>query len=271
MSKSQFHVVSLSGGKDSTAMLLRMIEEQMPIDLILFCDTGLEFLELYHHLDKLEKHIGMPITHIKAETTFEYYLLEHRPKFHKAKKTNSLYGDERIGFSWPGPRQRWCTNRLKDSPREKFMRSLREKYDVLEYIGIAADETNRLDRKRNQSPNHVHPLVDWNMTEADCLKYCYDRGFDWGGLYELFQRVSCWCCPLQGLDELRMLRKHFPDLWQQLMDWDGQTWRSFRADYSVKELDIRFAFEKECLEKGLPIKGKAFFHALKQQLEKKTP
>lgn len=30
-----------------------------------------------------------------------------------------------------------------------------------------------------QQENHVHPLVDWNMTEADCLKYCYDRGYDW--------------------------------------------------------------------------------------------
>lgn len=83
----------------------------------------------------------------------------------------------------------------------------------------------------------------------------------------LFHRVSCWCCPLQGLEELRMLRKHFPDLWQQLGAWDTQTWRKFRADYGIKELDTRFAFEEECLAKGLSIKGKAFFTALKQRLE----
>lgn len=41
--KPKCHIVSLSGGKDSTAMLLMMIERKMPIDLILFCDTGLEF------------------------------------------------------------------------------------------------------------------------------------------------------------------------------------------------------------------------------------
>ena len=39
MEKPILHVVSLSGGKDSTAMLLRMIEEGMPVDIILFCDT----------------------------------------------------------------------------------------------------------------------------------------------------------------------------------------------------------------------------------------
>ncbi len=42
MEKPKLHVVSLSGGKDSTAMLLRMLEEEMPVDIILFCDTGME-------------------------------------------------------------------------------------------------------------------------------------------------------------------------------------------------------------------------------------
>ena len=41
--KPEKYVVSLSGGKDSTAMLLRLLEEKRSVDLILFCDTGLEF------------------------------------------------------------------------------------------------------------------------------------------------------------------------------------------------------------------------------------
>ena len=48
--KEQYHLVSFSGGKDSTAMLLGMLERDMKIDCILFCDTGLEFpaLSLIH-------------------------------------------------------------------------------------------------------------------------------------------------------------------------------------------------------------------------------
>ena len=46
--------VGVSGGKDSTAMLLRLIEARRPIDLILFCDTGLEFPQMYEHLKRLE-------------------------------------------------------------------------------------------------------------------------------------------------------------------------------------------------------------------------
>ena len=41
MNKPVLNMVSFSGGKDSTAMLLRMLEEGMQVDIILFCDTGL--------------------------------------------------------------------------------------------------------------------------------------------------------------------------------------------------------------------------------------
>ena len=53
----QFHAVSLSGGKDSTAMLLLMIERGMPIDMVLSADTGMEFPEMYEHLAKLDEHL----------------------------------------------------------------------------------------------------------------------------------------------------------------------------------------------------------------------
>lgn len=80
MSKTKYYVVSLSGGKDSTAMLLRLSEEHRPVDRILFCDTGLEFPQMYEHLTKLERYIGRPITRLKAEHSFEYYFSEYLPK-----------------------------------------------------------------------------------------------------------------------------------------------------------------------------------------------
>ena len=72
--KPILHCVSVSGGKDSTCLLLRMAEEGMPIDLILFCDTGLDFPQMERHLQKLEQTVGIPITRIKADESFEYPL-----------------------------------------------------------------------------------------------------------------------------------------------------------------------------------------------------
>lgn len=267
MDKPKYCIVALSGGKDSTAMLLGMIERKMQIDCILFCDTGLEFPSMYDHLDKLEREIGRTITRLKADKTFEYYMFETSVKRKSDTAFSEKYGNILNGYGWAGPRMRWCTSLLKDSPRERFLRPLRKEYDVIAYIGIASDEEYRLLRPRNKQANHVHPLVDWHMTEADCLKYCYDHGYTWDGLYERFKRVSCWCCPLQSLSELRQLYKHYPELWNRLKDWDSRTWRKFRADYSVNELETRFNFENERLADGLPVKGRAFFDALKKRLE----
>lgn len=162
-------------------------------------------------------------------------------------------------MSWPGPHNRWCTGILKIRVVDNYLKKLRESNTLIEYVGIAADEADRVKEKN-------YPLIEWGMTEKDCLAYCYERGFSWGGLYELFDRVSCWCCPLQGLKELRKLYGHFPDLWRQLQNWDESTWRKFRKDYSIRELTWRFEFEKEWEARGGKLRTCPFFSALKEEL-----
>lgn len=73
--KDEKHIVSLSGGKDSTAMLLRLLEENYPVDLILYCDTGLEFPEMYDHLRRLEEYIHRPIVRLYPPHRFEYFFM----------------------------------------------------------------------------------------------------------------------------------------------------------------------------------------------------
>lgn len=255
--KPELHVVSFSGGKDSTAMVCGMKDRGMKIDIILYCDTGLEFPAMYEHINRVEQYVGIPITHLKAEKPFEYWFLEHEPK----RKNPKLQGLK--GYSWAGCKNRWCTKELKTNVIYRYLSDLNKRFNVIHYIGIAADESDRIRDKR-------YPLVEWGWTEADCLKYCYEKGFDFGGLYKIFHRVSCWCCPLQSLEELRQLRKHFPELWKQLEEWQLKTWRKFRADFSVQELEIRFQLEEERAAKGLPISGhnKEFRAELKRRLNK---
>ena len=102
--------------------------------------------------------------------------------------------------------------------------------------------------------------------KIDCILFC-DTGLEFHGLYEHFKRVSCWCCPLQSLTELRELHQHFPGLWEQLKTWDKRTWRNFRADYSVENLEVRFLLEREWTAAGKSIRSRAFYTALRERLE----
>ena len=80
MNTDTLHVVSLSGGKDSTAMLLLMMERGWPIDAVLNADTGMEFPEMYEHLRRLDEHPyrerGLHITTLKSSRSFEYLMFD---------------------------------------------------------------------------------------------------------------------------------------------------------------------------------------------------
>ena len=66
------HVISVSGGKDSTATLLLALQ-RLPRDKIMaiFCDTGNEIPVTYDYLDDLENHLGIKIHRLKADFSAE--------------------------------------------------------------------------------------------------------------------------------------------------------------------------------------------------------
>ena len=220
-------IVSFSGGKDSTAMLLRLLEEGYQVDEIFCCDTGMEFPEMYEHIKKVQRYIkeiyGKEITILKNEKSFEYYMFDYVITKGKRK------GEK--GYGWSSMLNRWCTWALKNVVVDEYLK----KYDgegYIKYIGIAYDEQKRM-------KDQLYPLVDWKMTEKDCLQYCYDRGFDWGGLYEKFDRLSCWCCPLKNQKELTVIYKEYPELWKKLKDMDKRSRNTFKKNCSVEELEVK--------------------------------
>lgn len=232
------YVVSFSGGKDSTAMLLRLLEEGRPVDDIVFCDTTAEFPQMYEHIAQVEKYIGRKITILRPEHDFEYMMLEYEKKKGKSKGQK--------GYGWPNRRARWCTSYFKREQINRYLGKI--KNDVAQYIGVAADEIIRTHNNKD-GRTLIYPLVEWGMTERDCLQYCYDRGFTWGGLYEKFNRLSCYLCPMKSLNELRIIRRDFPELWKHMMELDERsikiTGYSFRPNCTIADLTDRFEREEK--------------------------
>ena len=194
-------------------MVLRTIELGNPLNEVIFCDTSKEFPSMYQHLERMKEiieSVGIKFTILKSEKSFDYYMFEHL--IHKEKIT-------KIGYSWMGSKTRWCTYKMKTQVIERYLKKLNK--NVTQLIGIALDEKWRIKGKMSDSERYHFPLVEWNWTEKDALKYCFSKGLNWDGLYNLFNRVSCWCCPLQGLRELRILKTHFPALWNELREMDS--------------------------------------------------
>lgn len=271
MKKQDYIIASFSGGKDSTAMVLRLIELGERFDEVICCDTYKEFPAMYRHIEKVKKVVeaaGIKFTTLRAEKSFDYYMFDHVPERRRAKSNNAR------GFAWATARIRWCTGELKKDVIRRYLKELTKTHNVIQCVGIAADEGYRLERAVNKREDMRHPLVEWGWTEEKCLEYCYGKGYDWEGLYEIHRkekgrcpRVSCWCCPLKTYEDYRILRKHFPDLWQELKEMDKRAWNQFTPRYSVEDFEKRFAFEDERKAAGLSITNREFHKELKKILQ----
>ena len=246
--KEKLNVISVSGGKDSTALALLMVERNLPIDMAIYARTGMEFPETEELIAKLDEFLfrerGVHITILQHPKGFEWLMFDEPKQKPGTLKMRAERGITPYGNGWPGARVRWCTGQLKAHLIHKEIKRIKGERDVIQYIGIAADEAQRCKELR-------YPLVEWNITEAEALKICYERGFDFGSLYEIYHRCSCWCCPFQRVNELRQLRHHHPELWSRLLDMDNRAKAQFgltalgvfKKNWSVQRYEERFAKE----------------------------
>lgn len=158
-------------------MLLLMIERGMPIDMVLYADTGMEFPEMYAHIAQLDAYLygqrGIHITVLRHPQGFEYLMFDEPKRKASCLERRAQKGIPPYGNGWPGIRVRWCTGQLKTHLIQKEVNRLKGGLGAVHYVGIASDEAWRCKGEQ-------YPLVDWGITEAQALQICYDRGYDFG-------------------------------------------------------------------------------------------
>ena len=236
-------LVSLSGGKDSTALALLLVERGVEVAEFLFCDTGLEYPEVYAALDRFEEVTGRKITRLRREDGKDYlYFAAHKPV--KVKFPTRRDGTPRrtVGYGWSNAMRRFCTRSLKLEVLAKYKREHYTPGEYVEAIGIAADEPERI---HADNPQKVYPLAEWGITEADALAICRARGFFPSPCaYDDCKRVSCFACPLSSLDAIRYLIGKRPELWKRIKEMEreiGEPWKEAGTEY----------FERRFAEDGL--------------------
>ena len=236
-------VLSLSYGKDSLACLGAIEQLRLPLDRIVHAEVWATdtiqadlppMVEFKAKADAIIKQRwGFEVEHYRANVTYE----EQFYKMRFVKKLNS----ERI-YGFPIVRGAWCNSRLKMGAIAKAQENC---VGSIQYLGIAADEPKRLERLDGLGKISPLALIGW--TEADAKQWCIDNDL-LSPIYTTADRGGCWFCHNQGIGQLRLLRKNYPELWQLLLKWDNDSPISFKADgHTVHDFDRRFQFEDEGL------------------------
>lgn len=232
------HILSLSYGKDSLACLGAIEELGWPIDRIVHAEVWASdtisadlppMMEFKKKADAIIKERwGIEVEHTRAALTYEQ-------AFYRV-----LGGNKRPGeiYGWPFARGPYCNSDVKMPPLDKIERG------NIVYVGIAADEPNRY---HNLTDAKKSPLVNAGWTEAMCRDWCEENDL-LSPIYTTATRGGCWFCHNQGVNQLRLLRKNYPEYWALMLKWDSDSPVTFHADgHTVHDFERRFQLEDENL------------------------
>jgi len=204
------YIAMLSGGQDSSAMTLRLLELGEPLDYIVFCDTGLEHDYMYEYIDKLDaffqRKYNIEITRLYPKHNFEHWVYgkitrgEHEGKTRGTPSVLDMCYWRREAKQYPF--ERWAKENNIGEHKQ--------------YNGFVYGESERY----GNSPDYaIAPLYDWKWGEAEVQKYLKENEME-NKLYQHFTRTGCAICPKQSEASKYMLYKHYPDKWNYMKDME---------------------------------------------------
>lgn len=230
------HILSLSYGKDSLACLGAIEELGWPLDRIVHAEVWATdtipadlppMVEFKATADAIIKErCGIEVEHIRGNLTYEQ-------AFYRI-----LGGKNRPGeiYGWPFPKGSYCNSDVKMPPLDKI------KCGNIVYVGIAVDEPSRF---HILSDTKLSPLKKADWTETMCREWC-EKNDLLSPIYTTATRGGCWFCHNQSVNQLRLLRRNYPEYWALMLKWDKDSPVSFHADgHTVHDFERRFQTEDD--------------------------
>lgn len=242
------NIISISGGKDSTALLLLAIERQAENMQAVFADTGHEHPQTYDYVRYLEQATGVPIRWVRADFTAD---IARKAEFVATKWREQGVPEEKVLAAlavlkptgnpfldlciwkgrFPSTRARFCSEELKHVPilEQVQLPLLEAGDDVISWQGVRADESlARRDLPENEAKRtypsggtlwNYRPILKW--TAADAFAMHRKHGIKHNPLYEQgMGRVGCMPCIHARKDELLEISKRFPEEIQRVSEWE---------------------------------------------------
>ncbi len=185
------HIVCISGGKDSTAMALRLREIYYNRNFVFICTpTGDELPDMQDHWSRLETLLDSPILRLvdpKHPTIYD--LINHFQML-------------------PNFRARWCTRILKIETAQAFYN---ENKPAVVYVGLRADESKRQGNKLFDADiDQQFPMQEWKWGISHVWSYLNKKGVS------IPRRTDCAMCFYQRIGEWWNLWKFYPDRWNRI-------------------------------------------------------
>lgn len=239
---TDINVISVSGGKDSTAMWLLALERNTPNLKVVFSDVGHEHPETYEYIDYLEKELG-PIIRIKPD--FSKQILHKREvvdtKWRKDGVSESIIqqalevleptGNPFLDLCiwkgrFPSTMARFCTVELKVRPmfEQIYVPIFEAGGRVISWQGIRASESAKRSKmaEREETPEGYtiyRPILEWDV--YDVFKQHDKQGIKPNPLYtQGMGRVGCMPCINSRKEELFEISRRFPDEIKRVAKWE---------------------------------------------------
>ena len=207
------NIIAYGGGTNSVAMLIGLHSMAVPIDIILFADTGAEQPHTYAYLEPMNQWLythGLP--HITIVETVDRYGMRFTLEdecLRSCTLPSIAYGFKR------------CSHKHKIAPQKKYCNHLADcravwaqDEKVCKFVGFDAGEMRRYNNAlkydvADKKYRYEYPLIEWGWSRNDCMRVIEEAGLPQPG------KSSCFFCPSMKKAEIIAMKENHPELFSR--------------------------------------------------------